>query len=285
MVYVNRISSFLYLWIPMVFLSNIYSMNESEINYNERKQTMTNPEQQSSTWLAYIQSTLKSEVGTYITKDNQNKSIILAWQMINPTSPQLSQKIQSVKNILVDGYTHMELEFARVHPEAIAQEMFLKQLAPLFSEGVEQVNWQKAQSQLKATFEQFFAATDFGMFAQPGEMQIFVTAKYQDTGKECGVIQCIITPEYAYGTVKAAFFLVDADKHGLGIEQLLMSTIFKLLPSVTRIFLHTRISNEQAIKLYSSWGFVQHAGPLPYWIDLEYRTENSDMLQKTAARR
>lgn len=66
------------------------------------------------------------------------------------------------------------------------------------------------------------------------------------------------------------------------LEKLLMSSIFKLVPDTRRIFLHTRTTNEDAIKKYNSWGFVQFPGNLAGWPDFEYLAEKSNTLQQAA---
>ena len=68
-----------------------------------------------------------------------------------------------------------------------------------------------------------------------------------------------------------------------GLEKLLMSSIFKLRPNAQRIFLHTRSTNQRAIELYEEWGFVQCAGKLPHWTDVEYLVEQSSIVQQTSA--
>lgn len=76
-------------------------------------------------------------------------------------------------------------------------------------------------------------------------------------------------------------FGVESGAQGRGIEKLLVSSIFKLM-RVTRIFVHTRITNEAAIGMYSEWGFTPFQGPLPYWQDMEYESHRSTMLAKAA---
>jgi ribosomal protein S18 acetylase RimI-like enzyme len=179
-------------------------------------------------------------------------------------------------------YTKMELEFARQYLDLVPQEMFLKPLAPLFEHGLQQVDWQQAEEQLKEVLSNFFTSTDFANYAGPEDINIFVTAKDPASGALLGLIQFLVTSDYNYGTVKVALYGVAANAHDSGIELMLMSSIFKLIPEVSRIFLHTRKTNQSALDLYRAWGFKQFAGPLANWTDMEYLAEHSDMLQKTA---
>ena len=70
-----------------------------------------------------------------------------------------------------------------------------------------------------------------------------------------------------------------------------MSSIFKIAPQIRRIFLSTRVTNENALRVYSSWGFTPDFSPLQepnmkiikeHWSYMEYKTKNSEVLQKTA---
>lgn len=94
-----------------------------------------------------------------------------------------------------------------------------------------------------------------------------------------GAIQFFITPAFEEGSIKAALFGVLPEAQNRGLEKLLMSSIFKILPDINHIFLHTRSTNQRAIALYKEWGFVEIAGKLPNWTDLEYRVEQSKALQ------
>jgi len=61
-----------------------------------------------------------------------------------------------------------------------------------------------------------------------------------------------------------------------------MCPIFRLLPVTKRIFLHTRVTNENAIKMYGVWGFTQFPGQLAGWPDFEYIAEKANTLQQIA---
>jgi len=178
----------------------------------------------------------------------------------------------------------MELQFARKHPELVAQEHFLKPLAPLFCDGIKKIDWNLAEKQLKTILKKLFTESDFSKFSGAGDVHLFVVAKNKKTESPLGLIQFLITPDYEHGTVKAAYYGVLSTEHGRAIEKLLMSAIFKLLPIVIkRIFLHTRTTNEKAIKLYYSWGFSKFPGELTNWTNVEYKADQSHNLQKTAA--
>jgi GNAT superfamily N-acetyltransferase len=236
-----------------------------------------------SQWLLCIQEATASKLGHFLTNDIAGTQVILEWERIDAQSPRLSEKIKNLHEILIETYTHQELQFAQKHPEAVPHEHFLKPLAPLFKDGIEKVNWNLATQQMRGIFKHFFTATDFAKFSAPNEIHIFVVAKDKETGEPLGLIQFLITPEYAYGNVKVALYGITPTEQDRGLAKLLMSSIFELIPDVTRIFLHTRITNENSLSAYRDWGFTHTPGPLlAHWVDLEYLREKSSPLQKIA---
>ena len=67
-----------------------------------------------------------------------------------------------------------------------------------------------------------------------------------------------------------------------------MSSVLKIIPQITRIFLCTRITNDNAQRAYKSWGFVKDINPVieehkytfntNHWIFFEYKVDKSNML-------
>jgi hypothetical protein len=100
----------------------------------------------------------------------------------------------------------------------------------------------------------------------------------------------MIRANYAAGNVKVMIFAVDVAHQKRGLGKLLMSSIFKLIPDIKRIFLCTRVTNDTAFNAYRSWGFVKDENPvldhefnLDHWMFMEYKIEQSDALQNLAA--
>lgn len=267
-----------------IFTGNFCIVQEST-NQNEERKTMNDHkdfQKTNSDWIAYIKQSIHTEKGTFQTEDILGNPVTLEWELIDPTSPRLNQAIKDSSEILVEMYSSMELQFANKYPDAVGSEMFLKPIAPLFESGVDKVDWNLAEQQLTTNLRQFLTTTDFAKYGSPNDIQIFVTTKDAKSGKLLAVIQFLVIPQFDYGTVKVAFFGVTESMRDRGIEQLLLSSIFQLIPDTSRIFLHTRITNESALNLYSSIGFTKFEGPMPFWTDMEYLTEKCDVLQKTA---
>lgn len=212
-----------------------------------------------------------------------SESVAIEWKMVEGKSPQITQSIKDSKEILIKIYTKAELDFAKKFPQAVQGEMFLKSLAPLFDHGIEHVDWNNAQEKIKSVLYEFFDRTDFAQFANTDDIYIFVVAKDVKTKALLGMIQFMISANYEYGHVRVGLYGVTPQGQDLQIDKLLMSSIFTLVPSTRRLFLHVRKTNESAIHTYSLWGFRKFDGPLPYWLDLEYTIEQSDTLQKTAS--
>ena len=233
---------------------------------------------QSANWITSIKEALPAKSGSFTTHDANGNPVIIEWEKIEGQSPRLTEKIKEVADILAYAYSKQEIEFARVHPEAVPNEYFLKAIAPLFSEGVENVDWQKAEEQLMQIFTHMFSTADFAQYASPSDISLFVVAKDAKSNQILGLNQFLITPEFPYGTVKSAYFGIAQEAQARGVEKLLMSIVFKLIPDTKRIFMHTRTTNQNMIALYQSWGFTEFPGTLAHWIDLEYVTEKSEQL-------
>ncbi len=254
-----------------------FALEGSELQHTERPKTMNNQKEQLSQWLTHIQKTTFYH-GSFTAQDTSGTTITLEWERIDGQSAKLTQKVKSFAEIFAHTYTKQEIEFARKHPERVVHEHFLKVLEPLFKNGNDKVDWKQAEEQLLALFRQVFTTTDFAQFSGSDDIHLFVIAKEKEI--PLGIIQFLITPEYAYGTIKAGYFGIEATAHNRELEKELMGSIFKILPETQRIFLHTRSTHKKALSMYQSWGFKEVQGPLPYWTDLEYSTAHSSQLQK-----
>lgn len=220
---------------------------------------------------------------TFLTHDIFNKPVTLEWEEIAGQTDRLSEKINELSEILVPSYAQTEVEFARKKPEDVPNDFMLQSLASLLGSDPESTNWELFREKTEAHLKQFFATHDWKKSSGVQDRNIFVVAKDNETHKVLGVLQFIITPDFEPGTIKAALSGVILSGQNRGLEKLLMSSIFKIIPDVKRIFLHTRSTNEAAIQEYKDWGFTEFTGNLPNWTDLEYLVNQSDELQKLSA--
>lgn len=279
MFYAHCKTYFLYLCIGLINLSAFANQKPENI---ERLKIMNNQKDQKPlSWISFINETVTSKSGIFTAKNNLGKPILLEWSKIDPKSLEFNEKIKSSSSILIETFTKQEIEFAKKHPEAVPHEHFLKPLEVLFKEGLENVNWDLAEKQLKSIFEEFFTATDLTKYASSEEIQFFVIAKDKETNEILGFIQFIITSQDQYGSIKAGMVSINSKALNTGLEILLLSSIFKFVPDISRIYLHTRTTNEPALNAYKNLGFTKYSGPLAYWQDMEYLADKSNILQKS----
>jgi GNAT superfamily N-acetyltransferase len=220
--------------------------------------------------------------GIFSAIDTFNNPITLEWEIIEGHTDKLSDKIKSLSPILAPSYAQTEVDFARNKPEEVLHDFMLKSLAPFFNkDDVHKTDWNVFQQETEKHLKGFFETFDWKKSSGEQDLHYFVIAK--DTEKKSlGVIQFLIAPEFAKNNVKAALYGVIPAAQNRGLEKLLMSAVFKLVPHAERIFLHTRSTNQQAISHYENWGFARFAGKLLNWTDLEYVAEKTNELQKAS---
>lgn len=264
--------------------SSAYAIHKTGPKTLERPNIMDHKNLIPSNWIHVIRENITTTKGKFLAQNNSGKNIILEWVKVEPISPEFNEHIKTLSDILIKTYTKQELDFAKKYPEAIPQEHFLKSLEPLFKDGLEKLDWELAEYKLKSIFKEFFTETNLTKYSNPEDIQLFVIAKDKITDEILGCIQYIVTTQDAYGSIKVGMVGIKDTFSNNGIQLLLMSSLFKLIPNVTRMYLHTRITNESALNLYESWGFSPFTGPLPYWQDMEYLADTSNILQNIAAK-
>ncbi len=116
-----------------------------------------------------------------------------------------------------------------------------------------------------------------------------MAARDEKTNELLGFITLLSRASYPPGTVKVMAFAVAPAYQNRGIGKILMSTVFKIFPNLTRLFLCTRITNQTAIEAYKAWGFTPDAEPimdhpfnLKHWIFLSYYPAATNTLQTAA---
>lgn len=264
-------------------------LNKSEEMFKE-----TNCQQTSSEWLIYAR---KSVVGSKTTaKDANGNLFILEWRKTDILSPDLAEFKRNVCDLACQLLAPVEVQFLRAHPSAVSQELFLKACAPFFEKGVEATDWGMVETTVRSTIKQFYL-TDLSSFAPTviapllEDVYFPVIIKEPETEQLLGFATFAITPALPFGNVKLINIAVTPEAAARGLDRLLMSSIFKILPKTERIFLYTRPTNETALKTYYDIGFTQDLAPIQdpnhkinmeYQISLEYKAKQSTTLQETA---
>lgn len=241
------------------------------------------------------QKELMKTAGQFIAYDKQGVLVTIEWQKTTFFAPEFATVMKEVWPIAREAYIPVEMQFLRAYPKVVGAEDYFKPFEPLFKDGLNAIDWVKAEETMQALLKSHFIfdASTFGdeiraMFAK--DVCYVVTVKDQQTNGLRGFITFMVRSNYAQGDIKVMSFAVDLGQQNRGLGKLLMSSILKIIPDIKRIFLCTRVTNDTALKAYRSWGFVKdenpvmdHAFNLDHWEFLEYKLNTSNTLQKTAA--
>lgn len=249
----------------------------------------------SAEWLACVQSvTAKQSAGVFSVHDKNNVPVVIEWKKTNIMSSDFAESMKNIWSIACRAYVPVEMQFLRSFPDVVQNEAYFKLFQPLFAQGVDSVDWGKAEIIMKDILKSHFVFDPEKlsdaikkMFAD--DICFFAVVKDQLTDETLGFITFIIRVNYAYGDVKVMSFGVDPLHQNRGLGKLLMSSIFNIIPSINRIFLCTRVTNDSALRAYRSWGFAIDINPVldhpfnkDHWSFLEYNAQVFTTLQKVA---
>lgn len=245
-------------------------------------------------WLDIVRQS--PSLGTLHGTDKAGQSITLNWTLSHVQDPRFKPTMQSICDLTVEAFTPVEIEFVKQHPEAMQglDNAHFKALEPLFTNGIDAVDWAQATKVVAERIRQISDPSVWGdnvlsMFTQC--LYVIVTIQDHAANTIIGTATFFVMPAYGHGDVRVTSIAVTPSAQGRGLGKLLMSSIFKVVPSTQRIFLSTRITNETALKAYRSWGFVHDEHPLPnayhkmdptHWAFLEYKAGKSTVLQNVA---
>jgi len=233
--------------------------------------------------------------GQFSANDKQGVPVIIEWQKTTLFAPEFAAAMKEAWPLARETYTPVEVDFLKTYPQVVGVEDYFKPFEHLFKNGVDTVDWTKVeetmQEQLKSHF--IFDTSTFGpeVFAMYSKDDCYVVKiKNKQTGLLLGFITFMKRANYKEGELKVMSFAIDQDHQGRGLGRLLMSSILKMTSNIQRIFLCTRVTNDNALKAYKAWGFLDdknpimdHAFNLNHWKFLEYKVNSSDILQKTAS--
>lgn len=273
----------------MVFL---YLCNSVFLNGSNLERTKTMNEKIEANWLTTLQKTAKS--GLFQTKDKYGKPIILEWNKIGMLTQEFSALMENIWDIACAAYTPVEMKFLKAFPQVVEKEAYFKPFEHFFEQGLKAVDWSLVEIKMQETLKSHFV---FDVAKLPEQVIktyardicIFIQAKDMQTNAILGFITFMIRPNYPIGNVKVITFAVSPSAQNRGLGKLLMSSIFNIVTGIKRIFLCTRVTNEQALSAYRSWGFTNDINPImdhpfnmEHWTFMECNAEQSDILQKVA---
>ena len=255
------------------------------------------PSQELSQWLTHINDTVPSNKGeTLLIKGAFEIPLRLEWMKTDIQSPYLAAFRRYICEMACESLAPVEVEFLRQYPEAVNREIFLVGCAPFFAQGPQAVDWEAVEEKIKSTIKQFYLAdiSSFGIeVIKPllNDVYCFATLRNEETKKLLGFTLFSITPALPYGDIKIINLVVDPSQKNQGLETLLLSMIFKIIPKAKRLFLFNRPTDTESLQMYQSLGFnvskkpnqdPNHQVNPNYLILLEYQANQSDGLQKVA---
>lgn len=255
-------------------------------------------QERSSAWLKHVKEGASLSIqGRFETTQDLGNEVILEWALTDILSLQLALFKQSVSALACDIFAPIEAQFLRAHPGAVSQELFLKSCAPLFEKGAEAVDWTLVEETIKSTIKQFYLL-DLSKFPPEvikpllDDLYFFAVARDRRTKKIIGFLMSSITPALPDGNVKVINVGWVPEENSSGLDKLLLSAIFKVIPDVKRLFLYVRPTNENHLNAYQAMGFSVDRHPshdpnhkinLDYLVPLEYNTGDSEVLQNLAS--
>lgn len=239
-----------------------------------------------------ITATLKK----FEAKDKTGRVIVLEWQKTDILSPELASFKKEICGLASKTLAPIETAFLRTHPEAVSQELFLKPCASFFENPLKLPDWKTIEETIQSTIKQFYL-TDLSSFSpeviQPLLKDIYFLVRIWDKEerKLLGFLMAATTPALPVGTVKIINLIVASGENEQGVDQLLMSSIFKIIPQIRDFFLFIRPTNKSAHATYLSWGFVEndnivqdpnHKINTKYLLPMHYLSHQSNQLQEIA---
>lgn len=223
-------------------------------------------------------------------------SLTIEWKKANILSADLADFKKKVSNLASPILATAELKFLQKYPHAVSKEYFLMACAPFFEKGVENVDWTKVNETIQSSIEQFYLAdiSSFGEKALQHLLQdayYFASVRKTDSDQILGFTMFSVTPALSYGQVKVISLIVPDDQKHRDLEKLLLSSIFKIIPLATNLFIFARPTNDLDIKSYRSLGFEVNQSPiqdphhkvnLEHLVRLDYLANQATVLQETA---
>lgn len=232
--------------------------------------------------------------GKYLAHDKQSNPVIIEWQKTTIVSQSYAETMKNLWDLARAAYVSVEMQFLKAYPDVVGKEPYFKLFEPLFTNGLEFVDWTAAEDIMTSMLKNMFVFDPSKFSAEMIEkfsldVCYCVVVKDAETLKPLGFITIISRPSYPANNVKIMSLAVDPTYQNRGIGKVLMASTFKVVPDTQRIFLCTRVTNQTALQAYRSWGFIVDQNPildhpfnLAHWTFMEYKASASDGLQKLA---
>ena len=219
--------------------------------------------------------------GKFEAKDRMGAPVILEWLKTSIHEPTYTPTMHMLEDLVVQAFGPIELQQLRVHPEKVLSAKkgdLLEPLQILFKRGARKIDWKLVEEKLGIIERVAWQSVaekleNFSLF--------FVIAKDPITTKMLGFICYRMAPDASEGSIEIEPLAVAPEEQKRGLGKLLISSIFKIIPGITGLWLGTSATNTGAIAAYTAMGFAKmHTDPNN--VVFLYLTGKSDILQKTA---
>lgn len=240
-----------------------------------------------SMWQQVVEQNLGAKKsGQFQATDKTGAPVILEWLKTNVHEPEYASTMRLVDDVFVRSFASYEIRYLKAHPEEVinaAKNTVYEQFQPFFKDDIKSVDWPLAEKKLISiaqAYQQQINTDAIKKYAN--SLCFFVLAKEITTKKIVGFALYRIDNDDPQGTVILKPLAIAPEEQQRGLGKLLMTSVFKIIPIVSRITLTVESKNDVAFKAYLSWGFVEYPTADAFHKKMEYRANQSDILQKTA---
>lgn len=248
--------------------------------------------QPSSQWINSLQKSIDLDHGSLTGLDKLGTPITFTWVRTDAQATNFKSVMSSICNLTVAAFTQVEMDFLRANPNVVGNDPTFKLFEPLFSSGIEQVNWQAATELMQARLQQMTDPANWNdqVLKHFGQDFFFIVTIKNSSNAIIGFATFHVASTYKQSDIRVTGIATVPEEQNKGLGKLLMSSIFAIYPEAQRLFLSTRITNTTALRAYQAWGFTLDINtPVPdymnkeHWTHLEYKATEQQVLQKVAA--
>ncbi len=227
--------------------------------------------------------------GAWIAQGKNGKTVVVEGALITKDSNVItSGAYLNILGVLADVLQTPNLEVVETYPLVLLNPLLLLSPLKMLFEG---------KNFRDLLYDKYVGEFNNVLSQECGDLlYLFTVSELQDNGEKVllGSICFCIKEEYEYGSIDVKMFAVKQEAREIGLGKILLSSVFKLLPHVKRIFLEVLCTNDQAIDAYEALGFTPYENnqkefnilmPIMGWyfLDYEYVIDTCSKLQDCAA--
>jgi len=243
------------------------------------------------TWLSHVKKVLSAKTNVPLeVQDKSGTPILLTLYSLDANNPQVIPFIPELSLVDAQAFASSTLDLLKAYPEITTTVSDYKPFDLYFKKvGIDNVDWSLVHEKI-IIFEES-EARDFQKrlfsLAQDAKAWIIIAQNWK-TKEVVGFLKFLISEAWGNVHIRKIGFMPAEQRKGLGKQ--IISSLFTFLPSLQRIDLQVLKTNANACNAYHAYGFRQYTPPInrideyaPYELDLEYKADQFDILQKVAA--